>query len=230
MKTIRTLLLAVLLCVLLPGIAHGQCQITTYTNYAYSLYASLSSTDTDILTSVLVDGYADMQMNQPCPDAVINQFNQNKQNIQHSPAVLNQIGSVGGWTWGNSFCAECYGSYQSNLDSGPVSPGQKLSFSYGAEVVCQVAGTVFFVSSAGNTRYVQAYYYGSAGSKTYHRCNPVGDACDTVYLVNSPVPDGGWPLFGLFNSVYLNTGIVNLCIVGKHGVRADKCIKPDPHP
>lgn len=228
-KTVITFL-ASLIYMLLPGIAHGQCQIQVFTNYAVSFSAALDSTDTHLITSVVVDGSSSMQMQTPCPDSIITQFNNNKQYITHFPSVQNQIGSVGGWTSGPSFCAECYGSYQSNLDSGPMNPGQTVTLAYGGQVNCSVAGIVFFVSLAGNTRFVQAYYYGSTGSHTYHRCNPRGDACDTVYLVNSPVTDGGWPLFGLFNTVYVNTGIVNLCIVGRHGVRADMCISPDPHP
>src|SRR5262249_4811371 len=36
-----------------------------------------------------------------------------------------------------------------------------------------------------------------SGTRPYGRCNPKGDACDTVHLINSPVTDGSWPRYGL---------------------------------
>src|SRR6266700_166063 len=77
-------------------------------------------------------------------------------------------------------------------------------------VARSVAGTFWQVGGLGATRFVQAYFKCdqsggvctvTAGARTYHRCNPQGDACDTVYLVNSPVVSGDWPLFGLLNAV-----------------------------
>lgn len=152
---ITTFLFGVLLLVLLPGAAQGQCQIQTWSYYAVSASEALNNTQpwtspgatgTDILTSVVVDGSSSMWMQTAgCPDSIVSQFNNNKQYITHFPSVLNQIGSVGGWTSGPSFCAECYGSFQTNLDSGPVNPGQILSFQEGGEVDCSVAGTIFNV-------------------------------------------------------------------------------------
>lgn len=140
------LILALLLCALMPGVAHGQCQIQTYTNYATSYAIALDSSGNDLISSVVVDGNASMSMQIPCPDSIITQFNNNKQNITHFPYVLNQIGSVGGWTSGPSFCAECYSSYQSDVDSGPANQGDVYNFSWGGEVDCSVAGLIFLVN------------------------------------------------------------------------------------
>ncbi len=154
MKAITTFLLALLLCVLLPGAAHGQCQIQTFTNYGVSTSEAESgnpfsgspggSLQADLIVSVVVDGSATMQMESyGCPDSVVTQFNNNKQYITHFPSVLNQIGSLGGWSQGPSFCAECYSSYQTNLDSGLLNVGQTVTITSGAEVTCSMAGLVF---------------------------------------------------------------------------------------
>lgn len=137
-----TFLLALLLCVLLPSAARGQCQIQVYTNYVVSNATAVTATP-DIITSVVVDGSASMSMSYPCPDSIINSFNQGKQNITHYPSVQNQIGSVGGWTAAPSICAECYLSFQSNTDSGPVNAGQNYTFTYGGQVNCATAGLIF---------------------------------------------------------------------------------------
>jgi hypothetical protein len=155
MRAITTLLFGLVLHALWPGITHGQCQITTSTNYSVSFSAVPNSTGADILTSVVVDGSADMEMNYPCPDSVITQFNNNKQNISHYPSVTNQVGSVGGLTNGPSFCAICYGSYQTNVDSGPVSPGQTFTFSIGGTINCSVAGLIFNINWS---KYISSFY------------------------------------------------------------------------
>jgi hypothetical protein len=203
MRATITFLLALLLCVLLPGAAHGQCQIQTYTSYAVSFSAAPDSAGSDMLTSVVVDGSAGMQMiaTGNCPDSIITQFNNNVQNISHFPSVLNQIGSAGGWSQGPSFCAVCYSSYQTNLDSGPVSLGQELPVSYGGEVVCSVAGLIFSTSGNGFiSLHRTTYKYASIdpnGVCTYnvycitsqHICGPdvvtVQGPCPLTYFITS---------------------------------------------
>jgi len=177
MKTTSLILLALLLCVLLPGAAHGQCQIQTFTNYAVSFSAVPDSAGTDMIASVVVDGSAGMQMQPGCPDSIVTQFNNNKQYITHFPSVLNQIGSLGGWPAGPSFCAECYSSYQTNLDSGPVNPGQEFPVSYGGQIVCSVAGLVYSTSGTG---------FISLHRTTYKYKSILNGVCTyTVYCINS---------------------------------------------
>jgi hypothetical protein len=139
-----TLLPALLLFVVLPTSTHAQCQISTSTNYAVSYSLSPNSDGTHIFSSVVMDGAATMTMEYPCPDAIITQFNNNLPNISHYPSVQNQFGSIGGWTQGPSFCAECYASYQTNVDSGPVTPAQSFTFSFNGQVLCSTAGAIFF--------------------------------------------------------------------------------------
>lgn len=192
----------------------------------YSTYSGYSFDDStfNFYQTVTTDGSASMDL-EYCPGA---------RYATHTPYVTNSLtepnGTVhGGTSSGPSGCVNCYITAQSTVVIVGV-PGVVYTNDTGGWVHCSLAGTFWSVTSAGHTRFVQAYYYGSSGSQTYHRCNPVGDACDTLYLVQSPVTDGGWPLFGLFNAVYINTGVVNLCLVGRHGTRADMCISPDPHP
>lgn len=137
------LLLGVLLCFLLPTVAHAQCQIQVFTNYAVSTSVTVNSDLTHILTSVLEDGSATMSMSYPCPDSIINSFNQGKANITHYASVQNQIGSVGGWTAAPSFCAECYESFQTNADSGPLAPNQTVNFTANTQITCSTAGAIF---------------------------------------------------------------------------------------
>jgi hypothetical protein len=203
----------------------------------YSSYTSINigSDDNSVIQTVQVSGYTEAKnpavwmgpqlgWQYPCTN-MTNQM----QSSTHTSNIRNVVGSTGGNYSEGPTPALSYDNYVVSITAS-LAPGTVYNIETNAGVTCPLAGIVFFVSFAGNTRFVQAYYYGSAGSHTYHRCNPVGDACDTVYLVNSPVADGGWPLFGLFNAVYINTGVVNLCIVGRHGTRADMCISPDPHP
>jgi hypothetical protein len=143
MKT-TTFLFALLLCVLMPSLAHGQCQIQTSASYAVFYSATVNSTGTDIISSVVVDGSATMQLQYGCPvTSMYQQFQNQLPYITHFPSVFNQIGSVGGWSSGPSACAQCYLSYQSNVDSGPLSPGQHVQLSYTGQVNCSVAGLIF---------------------------------------------------------------------------------------
>jgi hypothetical protein len=147
MKT-AALLFASLLYILSPGNAQAQCTIQTWVSYSVSDSVALNAAGTDIITSVLLDGRAGMQMiaSGNCPDSIISQFNANKQYIQHWPSVQNQIGSVGGWTQGPATCAECYISYQTNTDSGPLNQGQETTFTWEGQTYCGMAGIVFFSS------------------------------------------------------------------------------------
>ncbi|SRR6266700_5902631 len=174
MKT--SLVLAALIFILLPGNAQAQCQIQTYTNYAVSASEALDTTTNDIITSVLVDGNASMEMEYGCPDSIVTQFNNNVQYITHFPAVLNRVGSVGGWSYGPTWCAICFSSYQTNEDSGPVSDGQILDFSYGGQVNCSMAGVIFFLT---NLIHFEVAY--------------------TRFITSGYIPDPGPPPFRFYN-------------------------------
>jgi len=149
MKT-AALLFASLLYILSPGNAQAQCTIETWVSYSVSDSVVLNAAGTDIITSVLLDGSAGMQMiaTGNCPDSIITQFNNNKQYIQHWPSVQNQVGSMGGWTQGPATCAECYISYQTNQDSGPLPQGQETTFTWEGQTYCGMAGIVFFSSES----------------------------------------------------------------------------------
>jgi len=193
---------------------------------SYSNYSSQSFDDSNFnfYQTVTTEGYSSMDL-EYCPPA---------RNATHTPYVRNTLtapnGTVyGGTSSGSSGCVNCYLWAQSTVVIVGV-PGYRYTLDVEGWVHCSVAGIFWQVTSSGLARFVQAYYYRDDSSRTYHRCNPQGDACDTVYLVNSPLPDRSWPQYGLFNAVYTDIGVVALCIVGTHGVRADTCIKPDPHP
>ena len=107
---------------------------------------------------------------------------------------------------------------------------------------CPICGCEFVnttTSAAGSSRFIQAYYRcsqtpGSGGCDPPHvyvRCTPRGDLCDTAPLFRSPVPDGGYPLYGLFNALLVSDAKGDIgCFGGRGGTRADSCITPDPRP
>jgi hypothetical protein len=145
----RSVVLLGLLLVVLPGVARGQCQIQTSTNYAVSYSFASDSTDSHIISSVVVDGSASMQIQSGCPVcSMYQQFQNELPYITHYPSVQNQVGSIGGWSSGPSFCAECYGSYQTTVDSGPHSDGQVVSFQYGGSIQCSIAGLIFTTATS----------------------------------------------------------------------------------
>lgn len=203
----------------------------------YSNYSSQSFDDSNFTFSqtVTTEGYSSMDL-EYCPGA---------RYATHTPYVTNTLtapnGTVyGGTSSGQGGCVNCYITAQSTVTI-VGTPGDTWTDDIGGDVQCSLAGIFWSVMNSGPVRFVQAYYKctnwtggqcaaNALGTRPYARCNPRGDACDTVYLIQSPVVDGGWPLYGLFNAIYGNAGIVAVCTVGRHGVRADMCHSPDPHP
>ena len=220
MKTTTFLLVLLLMCVLMPGVTHGQCQIQTSTNYAVSYSAAPNSTGTDIISSVVVDGSASMQIESGCPvSSMYTQFQNELPNITHSPSVLNQVGSVGGWTSGPSFCAECYGSYQSNVDSGPVSPGQQLNFSYGGSIYCSVAGNIFSVGSPTGTLRIGVsnyLYVGTSGAFCTYKLYCVSGTASCGYPSIQVETPCGTNYFVAYYIVY-RTGVNSKCFPASIG-------------
>jgi hypothetical protein len=163
---------------------------------------------------------------------------------RHTPYVKNTItapnGTVyGGTTAGSSGCVNCYLSAQSTVTIVGV-PGDTYTLDVSSWVLCSVAGIFWQVSGSGTSRFIQAYYKctdwtggqcaaDASGLHPYARCNPQGDLCDSERLGLSPVTDGGWPQYGLFNAVFVNTPFFDACYIGRHGTRTDKCYSPDPH-
>jgi len=223
MKTRMFAVVFAFLCSLIVVNRAGAQGCTPTTNYSNYSSQSFDDSNFNFYQTVTTDGSATMDT-EYCPGA---------SSATHTPYVTNSLtepnGTVhGGTSSGPSGCVNCYITAQSNIVIVGV-PGVVYTEDTGGWVQCSLAGRFWSVSNSGLARFVQAYYF-QGTSQTYHRCNPQADACDTVYLVNSPVTDGGWPQYGLFNAVYINTGVVALCFVGRHGVRADTCISPDPHP
>lgn len=208
------------------------CQPTSY----YSNYSSQSFDDSNFTftQTVTTEGYASMDL----------EYCRGANTARHAPYVTNILtasnGTVyGGTSSGSSGCVNCYITAQSTVVI-VGAPGDVYTNDTGGAVSCSLAGTFWQVGSSVGTRFVQAYFYCNqsggvctvtSGVRVYHRCNPQSGSCDTVYLANSPVTDGGWPLFGLFNAIAIeNAQGKGVCLVGRHGVRADKCTSPDPHP
>ena len=224
----RSLILALtLLCLLfLPSVCSAQFQ-----NH-FSLYTAQSLDDSGpviLYQTVTLDGYTVPPPGMPS-------------NIVHTPHVQNKIGSTGGMFIGPGVCPSCHITYS------PTISHQEIGYlieedDTSAEVVCTIAGVFFSVTNSGTSRFIQAYYQctnwtggqcavnNQIGQRPYARCNPQSDACDEVEMGTSPLSDGSWPQYGLFNAVFISIpNVANICIVGHHGTRADTCISPDPHP
>ena len=141
---------------------------------------------------------------------------------------------------GPGSCPSCHITYSSSISA---QLGNLIEEDdTGADVVCTMAGTFWSVINWGTSRFIQAYYKctnwtggqcaaDAFGFHPYARCNRQNDLCDTVELdPPSPVKDGGWPQYGLFNAAFFNTPFADICKVGTNGTRADNCYSPDPHP
>jgi len=163
----------------------------------------------------------------------------------HTPYVRNTLtapnGTVyGGNTSGSSGCVTCYLEAQSTVVIVGV-PGETFTLEAQGWVHCSVAGIFWQVTTSGTSRFIQAYYKctnwtggqcatDASGLHPYARCNPQNDFCDTVELGVSPVTGGSWPQYGLFNAVFVDLPVVDICYVRRHGTTTDKCYSPDPHP
>ena len=100
----------------------------------------------DILTSVLVDGSANMTLDQSapgCSEAEYGNLVAELPYATHTPSVQNVVNGVGGWTTGTSECVTCYLSQQEDEDGGPVSVGVPIVFTSGGQVVCSEGGTIW---------------------------------------------------------------------------------------
>lgn len=201
--------------------AQGCVPTSNYSNYASQ---SFDDSNFQLTQTVTTEGYASMDL-EYCPGA---------RTATHTPYVINKLtapnGTVyGGTSSGSSGCVTCYLTAQSTVVIvGTL--GDTWTDDIEGKVRCSLAGFFWSVGSPGGARFIQAYYYLTSTSQTYSRCNPQGDECDTVYFPNSPVPDGSWPQYVLANVVLIATMPYDFCLPGRNGVRADKCISPDPHP
>jgi len=203
----------------------------------YSNYVSQSFNDSNfnLTQTVTTEGYSSMDL-EYCPGA---------RYATHTPYVTNTFtapnGTVyGGTSSGQGGCVNCYITAQSTVTI-VGTPGQTWTDDAGGDVQCSLAGIFWSVGGPGISRFIQAYYKctnwtggqcaaNGSGFHPYARCNPHGDLCDTVQLDTSPVTDGGWPQYGLFNAVFINLTLADICYVGKAGTRADMCHSPDPAP
>lgn len=210
---LRILFFSLLLCTLLPGIAHSQCNVVTTTNYATAYTFTTNSTGSDVIQTVVVDGSATMNMQTGCPDSIVSQFNANKQYITHFPYIVNTVNGVGGRAQGPTFCAECYSSYQTSVDSGPLQPGVEVPTQSGGEIDCSMAGVIFLAS--GDNPYVSIH------KTTYSFSSVSGGICYyTVFCPTSPHicgPDeiaGAAPCPSPFKIAYylkLRIGVYSTC-------------------
>jgi hypothetical protein len=214
--------------------AQGCVPTTNYSNYSSQ---SFDDSNFNFYQTVTTDGYASMDT-EYCPGA---------RYATHTPYVTNSLtepnGTVhGGTSSGASGCVNCYIAAQSNLVIVGV-PGVVYTNDIGGWVYCSVAGTFWSVTNSGTSRFIKAYFQctnwtggqcavnNGLGQRPYARCNPQGDACDQVEMGTSPLADGSWPRYVLMNGVLVNLpGEIEVCLVGHHGTRADKCISPDPNP
>jgi len=97
-----------------------------------------------ILTSVLVDGAASMNIVQgSCPDPVYQQLLAQVPTATHTPQTTNVVNGVGGTFNGGAGCVTCYLSSQDTEDSGAVPVGVPVVFSSGGLVFCSVGGQIF---------------------------------------------------------------------------------------
>ncbi len=149
------MLFVVLVLILLPVLAHGQCTIQAYPNYAEASSTSLVDNGDGTIhfvKDVMVEGSADMQMvsggQYGCQQSQIDSFNSSKQYIRHTPSVTNQIGNIGGTTSGPGFCSVCYNTYDVTVDAGPITPNQTQTWDAveGGQIYCGSVGVIFYFS------------------------------------------------------------------------------------
>ena len=144
-----------------------------------------TSTGGNMLSSVLVDGSASMNLDQTapgCDPATYGNLVAELPYATHTPVVQNVVNGVGGWTTGTSACVTCYLSQQSNEDSGLVTAGVDYGFTYGGEVNCSVGGLIFIFSGFFNwevafTRFVTGGYVISEIGPDVVRAYFIGPYC-----------------------------------------------------
>lgn len=131
----------VLMCTMFiyaPVRSFGQgCGVVMTQNYSF--YDSYSSDGTNIYTSALVEGSANCQPSLGCPCNT----------ATHTPRVLNQLGSVGGWSSGTPQCVNCYISYE-NDQSIAATEGVEYLFQMEGDILCSLAGLFFSQNGSGN--------------------------------------------------------------------------------
>jgi len=136
----------VVFLIVLVGCSSAQAQCTYWYSLNYAEYSSSSYDGTYIYTAVLTDGSANMGVNSNgCPDSVVTQMQQAINSATHQPGSYNQLGSVGGWGWGDSSCVSCYISYE-NDQQVAAQAGQIFSWQTAGEIDCSVGGTIFYSS------------------------------------------------------------------------------------
>jgi YD repeat-containing protein len=111
----------------------------------YGVYLSVSGDQTNIYTSVLVDGQGTMNITggQGCSGI-------NWGNAQHTPQAVNVIADpngnhVGGQQSGTNECPDCYVSEQNNQSMAYDQSGNTTSytFTWNGSVYCNFGGTIF---------------------------------------------------------------------------------------
>lgn len=117
----------------LCGTTQAQCSIDTSGYDSYDSEA-VDSTGTHVLVTVEIDGTASMDAT--CGDP---------SSITHTPQIVTNWGS----NQGDPVCANCYLTFQSPWDSGALSTGEEVTFSYNSSVICSAAGTIWLFSSGG---------------------------------------------------------------------------------
>lgn len=194
------LVLGIILLSVFCGRTQAQCQVITSTNYVESNSMAVNSTGTDLIQTVVVDGSASMHMQTGCPDSIVTQFNNNKQYITHFPYVTNSIGSVGGTSGGPTFCAECYSSYQTSTDSGPLQQGATVQGQASGEIDCSMAGLIFFTKDPHTYSIrLSAYIFNGLSNARCTWVPTCAGKCSTQYTTNT------------FNGLCYTTGPFRQC-------------------
>jgi hypothetical protein len=212
-------------------------------HYVTATYVDVNADATEVTILQSLTGYATAPSGFP-------------PNTTHTPHVYVTVNGQTASLQGNSVCPSCnvsaevgqsfnvdLSTFDCYLNNDIETPDCAFDLNEaGGYVVCSAQGSIFSgLTGSGRSRFIQAYYQctdwtggqcaaDANGLRPYARCNPQGDFCDSEKLGVSPVTDGGWPQYGLFNAVFINLPVVDACYIGTHGTRADKCYSPDPHP
>lgn len=156
----------------------------------YASYNDYSTDDTNIYTSVVVDGQGEMTINGGDGCGSINYGS-----IVHWPQAVNIISIpgnttyVGGTLSGSQVCPDCYLSVTNN-QSVAATPGVGYNFESVGMVVCSLAGEIFVASfpTVGLRIAVTTYKYQSAanGICTYNQfCGATTASCGADNLTKA---------------------------------------------
>lgn len=107
----------------------------------YSVYATETTDDVNVYTTVLTDGYANFTPSAGCSG----------QGVTHQPRSYNLLYTKGGWGYGTAGCITCYASYQNNqqvAEDADGGGGDDPVFVWQGEIFCSLAGN-FFSQSGG---------------------------------------------------------------------------------